>query len=144
MAMSDLDECTVTFEQTQRKLDDIERRLAKELGIVTGIRKALLARAFEGELQDSSLAAEWHQTYASYLDWMAEEAEEHPHHEVIDDPPPTPTKKGDKPTEGAADAASLLLCAVARRSSNRVPSDAATPETAAISRSLLSGTHFGN
>lgn len=138
MKMNDLDGCVVTFEQTQEKLESIERQLGAKLGVAKGVRRTLLALAMEGELEDGELAADWQQAYASYLDWMAEEAEDWPDHEVIGDSPPPATSEGEKPNAGAADAASALLWVGDRRTSNTLRRDGTRPETEAISASLLS------
>ena len=74
--LGDLAGCLVTFEDTQRELDDIEPLLALELGVaVTKVRNELLTREANGVLKHSQLIADWHQAYSSYLDWIAQTSE---------------------------------------------------------------------
>src|SRR5262245_16925166 len=97
--MSDLDGCTVTFDQTRAELEAIERRLANELGITRLVRRALIERDRAGKLGNSDLAADWRAAYSSFLDW------------VRADPPRlkplAPTRESKQ--EEAAQAASALL-----------------------------------
>lgn len=148
MMMSDLEGCVVTLEQTQRKLEAIERSLGEQLGIVGSVRTELIAREMRGELEHSSLVADWQQTYVSFRDWMAEEAEDWSVGDpVMGDmpPPPLERRREGQCDEGAAnDAAFSLLYMAKLRSSNRVSPSAARLETAAISRSLLSRVDCGN
>jgi hypothetical protein len=71
--MKDRGACVVTREQTKLELEAIELRLGDELCIETGIRMELLSRERKGTLEHTDSVAQWQQTYASYLDWMAED-----------------------------------------------------------------------
>lgn len=70
-------DCVVTFEQTRDALEELERRLAADLGIrgTRGhIRRELLRLDREGELVETKLVAEWYELFASYLDWTRNES----------------------------------------------------------------------
>jgi hypothetical protein len=121
--MSDLEACVITPEHTKRELEAIERRLGERLGIQSGVRMALLALEFKGELEHCDDVAEWQQTYASYLDWMAEEAEEWSDDPVMGDspPPPRPADSQERTERATNDVALSLLCVAVAPSSNKVP-----------------------
>jgi hypothetical protein len=126
--IDDLDGCVVTVEDTQRELLLLERELSKELDLdERGIRLALLAREIRGELKHCDLVARWQQAYASFQDWMSEEAESCADDSVIADEPamaeappkpepepePSPPRRRRESRDGgeAADnAASSFLC----------------------------------
>ncbi len=67
---SELDDCTVTFDQTRDALADVERRLARKYDIYTGVRLALMKMDRSGRLVDDDLADEWRAIYNSFLDWL--------------------------------------------------------------------------
>jgi hypothetical protein len=75
-AMSEFADCFVTQEETKRRLEAIERKLGKQLGlgIDTNVRRELIARDLRGELPWSADVGDWQQTYASYIDWIDAEA----------------------------------------------------------------------
>jgi len=122
--MSDLEGCVITPEDTKRELKALERLLGDRLGIETGVRAALLALESKGQLEHCDEVAEWQQAYASYLDWIAEEAEEWSDDPVMGESPPQQTRTADcqERTERATDEVALsLLCVAVEQSSNRVP-----------------------
>ncbi len=68
-------DCVVTFEQTSSALADVEQKLAASLGLSGApdeIRDELLRRDRLGELVETQLVADWHDLFASYLDWSAQ------------------------------------------------------------------------
>ena len=66
--------CVETFERTKDRLEEVERRLAVRLEIRKNVRCQLIARDRGGLLVEDELVAEWHDLYASYLEWTREES----------------------------------------------------------------------
>lgn len=68
-------DCMETFESVRDALEDVERRLAKELNLpVRGIRRHLHVKSSDGSLLETPNVAEWHRRYAAYADWVDEAA----------------------------------------------------------------------
>lgn len=79
LTMDDLADCIRSAEDVKLELEDIERRLAKELDVlVRGVRQVLLARSKKGTLPDSELVSEWQCAYARFLSWLEEQQREKP------------------------------------------------------------------
>jgi hypothetical protein len=79
-------ECVETFEKTRDRLEEVERRLGVELNIRRNVRRELIARDRQGLLVENDLVADWHDLYASYLDWTREESwDQPPKREARDD-----------------------------------------------------------
>lgn len=64
----DLADCIETFEQTQERLESIEKALGASLGISGDIRKELIALDMAHSLE-SELAEDWRQAYCAYLNF---------------------------------------------------------------------------
>lgn len=68
-------DCVVTFEQTSSVLAEVEQKIATDLGLHGSpeeIRNELLRLDRQGELVETNLVADWHDLFASYLDWTAQ------------------------------------------------------------------------
>jgi len=63
-------ECVETFETTRERLANVERQLAVKLGIRGNVRRELIERDRQRALIEDDLVADWHDLYASYLDWL--------------------------------------------------------------------------
>jgi hypothetical protein len=94
-----------TFESTRDQLEDIERQLAGRHNIRRQVRPTLIAMDRAGELPEDELVADWHDVYASYLNYarVRARAEEMPPPE----PPRRETRRGEC-TEAAQAAFALL------------------------------------
>jgi len=69
-------ECVETFAKTKTALLDVEERLGRTLGLPgspSEVHCHLLKLDRQGKLVESNLVADWHDLYASYLDWLAQE-----------------------------------------------------------------------
>jgi len=72
MNMDDIKNCIISFEDTCKSLEEIENKLAKRLNIIDcNIREKLIDLNLNNELIEDELTEDWHQTYASYLDWLS-------------------------------------------------------------------------
>lgn len=63
----------VTFEEDLAELEDVERRLGVELGLVgtpLQIRSHLARVSALGMLDETLLVADWHQLYSSHVYWL--------------------------------------------------------------------------
>lgn len=65
------EECLVTREQTEARLVLVESELADRLGIRENVRHTLIQLDKSNELVEDELVADWHDLYASYLDWVS-------------------------------------------------------------------------
>jgi len=54
-AMSDLDDCNVTFEQAKEELENVEYKLGQALNIRRDIRRTLIELNRRGELRETAL-----------------------------------------------------------------------------------------
>ena len=68
-------DCIKRVDQTIARLQAIEAKLAKRLGLVSNIRDQLLELAKSGQLIEDELVADWHDAYSSYLNEVQEEKE---------------------------------------------------------------------
>lgn len=71
-----ISDLVTTPEDTQRKLHNVELRLAEELGIFYDITPALIRLHQKGRLEHSPLVDEYHELYASFLDDVSKYVEE--------------------------------------------------------------------
>lgn len=63
-------ECFETFENTCNKLEAIEKLLAQRLNLQGNAREELLTLDKQNLLVEDEVVADWHDLYASYLDWI--------------------------------------------------------------------------
>jgi hypothetical protein len=70
-----LDGEVVPFELAEQRLVRLERKLAARHGITQDIRQTLIARDQEGQLVEDELVADWHDAYASYINFLRERGE---------------------------------------------------------------------
>lgn len=114
----DYADCLETFEGVREALEQVERRLAEELGLpARGIRKRLYAMARDGSLLETVTVADWHRRYAAYVDWVddARAAGADPDGllasdagQAAPDAPPSPRSPG--PPQGSQEAARAASC----------------------------------
>jgi hypothetical protein len=102
---SELDGCVVTFDEIRDELIEIERKLAQRLGIRKQIRRTLIEMIRSGSLVEDEVVAQWHSTYAIYLDWTQSDCYEDTPIRGSTSPPPAETTM----QQEAAQAASWLL-----------------------------------
>lgn len=73
ISMSEFEDCFITFEQSKAKLENIEQQLATRLnisGTVESIREKIINLIKTNQLAEDELVQDWHQAYASYIDYL--------------------------------------------------------------------------
>ena len=105
----DLDaEAFETFEDVKEQLEEVERELAKKLGVRRYVRRTLLAldRANQLDEDDDEKVVRWHELYSRYVAWIRADG--------VGEPPclweeSPPHHRGEESAQRAAEAALAAL-----------------------------------